>query len=404
MSCYNLLYTVLCHRQSRYIPPPPPPCRPGFRYPSQLVSVLFVAACVVYMLTVELLFMFVDTFDRIQEGINKDIGPLGWHKKPGEDPHITSARDQYFEAKHWVFMVESKIRSNLFAMYRGDFKIIPPITEKKPVWLCAGSIKYAGFQVAYIVWAYIVLWVVLFAFLFFFAVVCDGHLNFVVEDVVQFWPGVVVAIVLLIILMVLAKYVFLQDKGENLRLDNRHSYFIFAYFMFFYNIFLGLVSCLMRILKAIAIGSFFLARLDSSTLPRKFEYLDPGVCEDACADVSTALGRPVDGEVTDEPTEKSLQDLLCCTRPIASNYGETPVIQRKKIFREIQRLKQHTAEISSVLENGSGSVHRLHAPRGSSHAPCSECLSQTARLPQSQEKATPATHGRRDTRHGQHWD
>lgn len=47
--------------------------------------------------------------------------------------------------------------------------------------------------------------------------------------------------------------------------------------MFFFNIFMGLASCLMRILKAIAIGIIFLARLDNSTLPRSFEFFDPGI-------------------------------------------------------------------------------------------------------------------------------
>ncbi|KAJ8298345.1 hypothetical protein KUTeg_024876, partial [Tegillarca granosa] len=46
--------------------------------------------------------------------------------------------------------------------------------------------------------------------------------------------------------------------------------------MFFYNIFVGLISCLMRVLKAILLGALFLPRLDHSTLPRKFQWFDPG--------------------------------------------------------------------------------------------------------------------------------
>ncbi|XP_025079490.1 receptor for retinol uptake stra6-like [Pomacea canaliculata] len=46
--------------------------------------------------------------------------------------------------------------------------------------------------------------------------------------------------------------------------------------MFFYNIFVGLVSCLLRITKAIVLGIAFLGRLDNSTLSRKFELFDPG--------------------------------------------------------------------------------------------------------------------------------
>ena len=59
-------------------------------------------------------------------------------------------------------------------------------------------------------------------------------------------------------------------------LCGRSVYFNFAYFMFFYNIFLGLISCLQRILKAMFVGIVFLSRLDNSTLPRRFEFFDPG--------------------------------------------------------------------------------------------------------------------------------
>ena len=56
----------------------------------------------------------------------------------------------------------------------------------------------------------------------------------------------------------------------------RRVFFVVVYFMFFYNIFLGLVSCLLRIIKAMALGTLFLPRLDHSTLPRKFQWFDPG--------------------------------------------------------------------------------------------------------------------------------
>ena len=52
--------------------------------------------------------------------------------------------------------------------------------------------------------------------------------------------------------------------------------------MFFYNIFLGMVSCLLCILKAMFLGIVFVGRLDSSTLPRRFEFIDPGMsCDPA---------------------------------------------------------------------------------------------------------------------------
>ncbi|XP_060605138.1 stimulated by retinoic acid gene 6 protein-like [Ruditapes philippinarum] len=52
--------------------------------------------------------------------------------------------------------------------------------------------------------------------------------------------------------------------------------FSFSFFMFFYNIFIGILSCMLRIIKSIIIGTIFLPRLDISPLPRRFQMLDPG--------------------------------------------------------------------------------------------------------------------------------
>jgi len=56
----------------------------------------------------------------------------------------------------------------------------------------------------------------------------------------------------------------------------RRVLFTFSYFMFFYNIFIGFLSCILRILKSIAIGAIFMSRLDNSALPRRFQMMDPG--------------------------------------------------------------------------------------------------------------------------------
>ena len=56
----------------------------------------------------------------------------------------------------------------------------------------------------------------------------------------------------------------------------RRVLFTFTFFMFFYNIFMGIVSCLLRIIKSMIIGTMFLCRLDNSALPRRFQMFDPG--------------------------------------------------------------------------------------------------------------------------------
>ena len=57
---------------------------------------------------------------------------------------------------------------------------------------------------------------------------------------------------------------------------DRRVLFVMSFFLFFYNIFIGLFSCLFRIIKSIVIGALFLSRLDNSALPRRFQMMDPG--------------------------------------------------------------------------------------------------------------------------------
>ncbi|CAG5135720.1 unnamed protein product, partial [Candidula unifasciata] len=170
--------------------------------------------------------------------------------------------------------------TNLYAMYRGDYTHIPSPATQSAVALCTASIEYAGFQVAYIIWGFaavaFVLIIICIVLAILVTLLLKGIDEWLVKLLLSWWPGLVLAIAIFVLQFLLSKYVFLQNNGEHLRLDNRRFYFVFAYFMFFYNIFLGIFSCVMRIFKAVAVGLIFLARLDNSTLPRKFEFFDPG--------------------------------------------------------------------------------------------------------------------------------
>ncbi len=46
--------------------------------------------------------------------------------------------------------------------------------------------------------------------------------------------------------------------------------------MFFFNVFLGVLSCLLRIIKAIVFGVVLIGRLDHSSLTGAFQFHDPG--------------------------------------------------------------------------------------------------------------------------------
>nr|KAG5708260.1 hypothetical protein BaRGS_021194 [Batillaria attramentaria] len=82
-------------------------------------------------------------------------------------------------------------------------------------------------------------------------------------------------VLILATLRLLAIFVFLQDRAAYLALTTEAYTSYSNYFMFFYNIFIGLSSCLLRIVKSIVIGTCLLSRLDYCVLPRQFEFLDP---------------------------------------------------------------------------------------------------------------------------------
>ena len=58
----------------------------------------------------------------------------------------------------------------------------------------------------------------------------------------------------------------------------RRLFDVFFFFLYFFNIFLGLFSCLERILTGAILGVMFLGRTQKSVLSRDFELMDPGFC------------------------------------------------------------------------------------------------------------------------------
>lgn len=63
----------------------------------------------------------------------------------------------------------------------------------------------------------------------------------------------------------------------------RRLFHVCTFFLFFFNIFLGVVSCLKRIFIGAILGVMFLGRTQKSVLSRDFELKDPGLCKMFCS-------------------------------------------------------------------------------------------------------------------------
>ncbi|KAK3096059.1 hypothetical protein FSP39_022625 [Pinctada imbricata] len=180
-----------------------------------------------------------------------------------------------------VMIVQSlaNYRYLLRKLYARNYCHLTPKDEIGNSSALVGSMRYAGYQVGYIVWGFLIqfLLLTLVASILTAVIQLWSFLDtWIIDKIHALWPVLLTSFVVNIIQLLLAKFFFLQERGEQLAIENRRLFFIMTYFMFFYNIFIGLVSCLLRILKSMILGSLFIPRLDHSVLPRKFQRFDPG--------------------------------------------------------------------------------------------------------------------------------
>ncbi|XP_060605143.1 uncharacterized protein LOC132757773 [Ruditapes philippinarum] len=304
-------------------PPPPPPTTLGgkvmqivknfigdwiyhnkhkFRYSSRILSVMLIGFMLIYKATLEVMTLAIGIFAFIERGFILTLDAIGWDSEIDEEAYVKQIRD-YTKFMYFLlinvricFIVAlslacvagilgilhmlSSYRTNLFDLYKGDNTHIPHRSTRSNTSLLVGSMRYAGYQVAYIGWGlvlhFIILLIIAVALCTIITMIIYGYYQWMLTVLFNAWPAAVMTIIIMLTQTLLSKFAFLQGRGEFLAIDNRRVLFSFTFFMFFYNIFVGFLSCLLRIVKSIVIGAIFLPRLDNSALPRRFQMFDPG--------------------------------------------------------------------------------------------------------------------------------
>ncbi|XP_052103959.1 receptor for retinol uptake stra6-like isoform X1 [Mytilus californianus] len=262
-----------------------------FRYSTRMLSVSVVSFILIYQVYVELLVTIiglVDIFftfmvfviDTTDDDLKWVIGLTFYVVNSVYISLIVSLTISFVVGVIMIVHTLASYRTLLLGLYKGDNGHLTPKEEKSNSTLLIGSMRYAGYQVAYVAWGYFIQFLLLFIVAIVLAViiilVINGFHGWLVTTLHNVWPVLLSSLVVNIIQKLMCTFAFLQQRGKVLAIDNRRVFFIVVYFMFFYNIFLGLVSCLLRIIKAMGLGALFLPRLDHSTLPRKFQWFDPG--------------------------------------------------------------------------------------------------------------------------------
>ncbi|PFX15370.1 Stimulated by retinoic acid gene 6 protein-like [Stylophora pistillata] len=174
-------------------------------------------------------------------------------------------------------------RGHLLRLQRGEKDFLPAqFFNKNPSAITVSTLKYAGFQVAYLCWGVTITTITVALIVFVIGqqlimpTVRGNFDSFLWLKLLNLWPAVLISLVFFFFQLLMAKYAFLVDKDRTLALDNRRLFHICTYFLFFFNIFLGVVSCLKRILIGALLGVVFLARTQKSVISRDWELKDPG--------------------------------------------------------------------------------------------------------------------------------
>ncbi|XP_053144406.1 stimulated by retinoic acid gene 6 protein-like isoform X5 [Hemicordylus capensis] len=179
-------------------------------------------------------------------------------------------------------------RKHMKRLWAGEKQFLPlgfsKLSSSQSV---AAIARYSGWQIAYILWGQLVIHTVqcLFGVMFMYSFVLPIKKGQGIEMVKTLGTGILtlaVVIGLMLLQVVTAASFFLQpkisqdDKEKPLALDNRKVFHNFNYFLFFYNVLLGLGACLFRLLCSVIVGAWLIARIDRTIMPKGYEAADMG--------------------------------------------------------------------------------------------------------------------------------
>ncbi|KAF5891617.1 stimulated by retinoic acid 6 protein, partial [Clarias magur] len=176
-------------------------------------------------------------------------------------------------------------RKHIKSLRVGEKKFLPKTYKLDPAHGVVGLLKYPGYQIAFSVWGYVILHIVMFVLglMFVYLVISpireNGFLDWL-KSFAMTMSNFFILLALAGLQRMLGHFFFLQDKtsptdeGKPLALNNRKAFHNFNYFFFFINMIFGFMSCLWRVLKSTCVGLMLLSRINRTIMPVGFETMD----------------------------------------------------------------------------------------------------------------------------------
>ncbi|CAF1609857.1 unnamed protein product [Adineta ricciae] len=251
-----------------------------FTFSNQILATYTVVLIVIHNLTCLLTFYGINTvksyLDRIHllvlHQLNWDID---WGTTFVNDLFLCSIISVLIYCSQ-IFNGLIKIQQHLVAAYAGKYLDIPPRHNFSNNELMSKCLHFSGYLCGYTAWGFIIFYKISFVFCLLLRLWIRYDSRWFQNMLAICLPIVLVYLLKHILISILSEFVFLQNFGRTPSLNNRRIYFIFSYFNFFFDCFLGILSCFIRVSKAVLASFMFMGRLDYSFMGRNLERLDQG--------------------------------------------------------------------------------------------------------------------------------
>lgn len=277
---------------------------PCFQFPSRMIGTLVLASICLYLFIVMEFCVFLlvkDELDVFEDRLQSYLTHM--NETETLTPVILQVQELISVTKGvWVvailpasltcisylFHILACYRKHMKRLWAGDKHFLPqkfhhPSSAASVVAIA----RYSGWQIAYILWGYLIIHVVqsLCGVMLMYSLV----LPILHDQGLEMLRGLAVGVLTLSIvvgLMILQVWIagsfFLQpklgtaDTQKPLALNNRRAFHNFNYFLFFYNVLLGLGACLSRLLISCLLGTWLIARIDRTIMQSGYEGADMG--------------------------------------------------------------------------------------------------------------------------------
>uniref|UniRef100_A0A3P9MSK7 STRA6-like n=1 Tax=Poecilia reticulata TaxID=8081 RepID=A0A3P9MSK7_POERE len=277
---------------------------PYFKFPNRIIGTSIVSLIGLYMMTLADYSLSDVVFDQVEHWKDtlKNITDSCSQTQelrymiPQMEEFIYVARKCWlattifasFNSVAYTFHILVCYRKHLKRLWRGQKGFLPEKFHNPKSAVSVASIaRYSGWQIAFTLWGYLIVHFVYFLFALLFAYLLvlpiqNGKVLTMLSNLglILLTIGMVVGLVILQVVLVhiffLQDKMFPNDKQKPLALNNRKAFHCFNYFFFFYNVVMGISTCIIRLLFSIVVGTWLVSRIDRTIMQRGYENLDAG--------------------------------------------------------------------------------------------------------------------------------